>query len=190
MTDPRGPRGVRRPVAPIPDDGSFSAPQDHPEPGDPPDPDDVHACAEVVLRASRALLQVMATSLTPVLERVTMPQFRALVLLSTLGPTRIGALAQRLGVHQSTFTRTTDRMVDAGIVRRVENPGNRREVLVEATEVGLAYVREVTFRRRVEVEHIVSQLEPGQRQELCQALEAFAQVAAEPTLDALAVLGG
>ncbi|HEY6795102.1 MAG TPA: MarR family transcriptional regulator [Kineosporiaceae bacterium] len=143
-----------------------------------------------MLRASRALLQVMATSLAPALERVTVSQFRALVLLSALGPTRIGALAERLGVHQSTFTRTTDRMVEAGIVRRVENPDNRREVLVEATEVGLAHVREVAFRRRVEIEHVVSRLEPTQRLALCDALEAFARVSAEPTLESLAVLGG
>lgn len=191
MTDPRGPRGPRRPT-PAPDDGSppgqglLSSDGLRP----PPAGDDVDANADAVLEASRALLGVVAVSLAPVLEHVTLPQFRALVLLSALGPTRIGALAQRLGVHQSTFTRTTDRMVEAGIVRRLDNPVNRREVLVAATDVGLAYVREVTERRRQEIMHILARLDPAERAAVRQALEAFARAAGEPSDDALAVLGG
>jgi DNA-binding MarR family transcriptional regulator len=153
-------------------------------------PPDVDANADAVLHASRALLGVVAVSLVPVLEHVTLPQFRALVLLSALGPTRIGALAQRLGVHQSTFTRTTDRMVEAGIVRRIENPVNRREVLVAATDAGLAYVREVTERRRQEIVQILARLDPGERDAVRRALEAFARAAGEPSAETLAVLGG
>lgn len=152
--------------------------------------DTLDACADAVLAASRALLGVVAVSMAPVLEKVTVSQFRALVLLSGLGPTRIGALARRLGVHQSTFTRTTDRMVDAGIVRRLENPENRREVLVEATAAGLAHVREVTDRRRREIEQILAKLDAGEREAVRLALEVFARAAGEPSADALAVLGG
>jgi len=143
-----------------------------------------------VLAASRALLGVVALSLAPVLEQVTLTQFRALVLLSGLGPTRIGALAQRLGVHQSTFTRTTDRMVEAGLVRRLDNPGNRREVLVEATEAGLDHVREVTRRRRTGIEEILDRLDAAEVDAVGRALETFARAAGEPSVEALAVLGG
>ena len=147
------------------------------------------ACADEVLLASRALLGVVAESLSSVLEQVTLPQFRALVLLAGLGPTRIGALAQRLGVHQSTFTRTTDRMVEAGIVRRVENPHNRREVLVEATPAGLAHVREVTERRRRELARILVRLDAGERHAVREGLEAFTRAAGEPAAETLSVLG-
>ena len=69
------------------------------------------AAAEV-LTASRALLGVIARSVAPVLDRVTVPQFRVLVLLSTSdGPVRSGDLAAALGVHPSTFTRNADRLV-------------------------------------------------------------------------------
>lgn len=146
-------------------------------------------CVEAVLLASRAIIGIVALSLSPVLDRVTLQQFRALVLLAGTGPTRIGALAQRLGVHQSTFTRTTDRMVEAGIVRRVENPDNRREVLVEATEVGLAYVREVMLRRRQEVERSLRVLDPQERASVRRALETFARAAGVPPAETLALLG-
>jgi len=152
-------------------------------------PDVPAEVVEAVLVASRALLGVMAVSLMPVLEHVTLMQFRALTLLADLGPTRIGALAHRLGVHQSTFTRTTDRMVEAGLVHRLENPGNRREVLVQATEVGLAHVREVTRRRRHEIEGIVRRLDGPDRNAVRLALETFARAAGEPPLETLVVLG-
>jgi DNA-binding MarR family transcriptional regulator len=153
-------------------------------------PEELQSSVEAVLAASRALLGVVAVSLAPALEHVTLPQFRALVLLSGLGPVRIGSLAQRLGVHQSTFTRTADRMVDAGIVRRLENPENRREVLVEATERGLALVQEVSEGRRREIERVLTRLDAGQRSAVRRALETFALAAGEPPADALAVLGG
>jgi DNA-binding MarR family transcriptional regulator len=166
------------------DDGA--SPGRGPDDGTAADP----VAVEAVLVASRALLGVVAVSLAPTLEQVSLTQFRALVLLSGLGPTRIGALAQRLGVHQSTFTRTTDRMVEAGLARRVDNPGNRREVLVEATEAGLKHVREVTRRRREEIEKVLRRMSPGDQEAVRRALEAFAAAAGEPTAEVLAVLGG
>ena len=48
-----------------------------------------------VLAASRGLLGVVARSLAPALEDVTVPQFRLIVLVTTLGPTRSGDLAER-----------------------------------------------------------------------------------------------
>ncbi len=154
----------------------------------PPDGDAL--CVDAVIAASRALLGVVAGSLAPTLEHVSLTQFRALVLLSGLGPTRIGVLAQRLGVHQSTFTRTTDRMVGAGLARRVDNPGNRREVYVEATEAGLAQVHEVARRRREEIERVLHRMTPADRDAVRRGLEAFARVAGEPSVDTLALLGG
>jgi DNA-binding MarR family transcriptional regulator len=173
VTDPRAARGLRRPDESV-QDGA----------------DELGTCVDAVLIASRALLGVVAVSMAPMLEEVTLPQYRALVLLSVLGPTRIGALARRLGVHQSTFTRTTDRMVEAGIVRRLPNPENRREVLVEATDAGLAHVHQVTERRRREIERVVAGLDAAQREVLQVALETFARAAGEPPDESLAVLGG
>jgi hypothetical protein len=54
----------------------------------------------------------------------------------------------------------------------------------------MAYVQQVTDRRRAELELIVARLEPGDRPAVCRALEAFVAVAGEPTVEALAVLGG
>ncbi|MGN6742191.1 MAG: MarR family transcriptional regulator, partial [Amnibacterium sp.] len=73
---------------------------------------------QAVLRASRAMLAVVARSMGPVLDELTLPQFRVLVLLQTAGPARVGLLAERLGVVPSTFSRVLDRLESSGWVAR------------------------------------------------------------------------
>src|SRR5580658_2470565 len=58
-----------------------------------------------VLAASRALVAVAAKSLGAAEEEVTLPQYRALVVLATRGPQRMTELADALEVNQSTVTR-------------------------------------------------------------------------------------
>ena len=73
---------------------------------------DLDTSASAVLTASRALLAVVARSIAPELDRVTVPQFRVLVVLSTAGqPVRNRDLAEALGVHPSTFTRNKPMIV-------------------------------------------------------------------------------
>jgi DNA-binding MarR family transcriptional regulator len=152
---------------------------------DPADSETVQA----TLIASRALMGVMARSMASVLEQITLPQFRVLVLLSSSGPLRTGALAERTGVHASTLTRTADRLVRSGWVRRVENPLSRREVLIELTDTGAALVTEVSERRAAEIARILSRVPAEQRQKILAGLSIFAAAAGEPTPQDLLVLG-
>src|SRR5438132_13258844 len=78
-----------------------------------------------VLRASRVLVAVAARSLVGVDRDVTLPQFRALVVLASRGPLNPGAFADALGVHVSTATRMCDRLVAKGRMRR-EVPRTQR----------------------------------------------------------------
>lgn len=144
---------------------------------------------EATLHASRALLGVVARSLAPVLDQVSLAQFRVLVLLSELGPTRSGLLAEYLGVHASTFTRMADRLVAGGWVERQEAPHNRREVHVALTATGAGLVSEVTRRRRDALAAILDPLDAEQRQRIQAGLQLFAEAAGEPSLDDLSALG-
>ena len=144
---------------------------------------------QATLAASRALMGVMARSMASVLDQITLPQFRVLVLLSSSGALRTGALAERSGVHASTLTRTADRLVRGGWVRRLENPLSRREVLIELTDAGAALVREVTERRAAEIAEILSRMSPEARTQVLDGLQAFATAAGEPTPQDLLVLG-
>ena len=142
-----------------------------------------------VLTASRAMLGVIARSFADTLETVTLPQFRVLVLLSSLGPQRTGILAERLGANLSTFSRSLDRMVASGWVRREQNPGSRREVIITLTPEGEGIVNDVTQRRREDFRSILAQLTPAQRRQVFEAFDVFNSAAGEPTVEDLLPLG-
>ncbi|MFG2683639.1 MarR family winged helix-turn-helix transcriptional regulator [Streptomyces sp. NPDC048392] len=142
--------------------------------------EDVDAVTRAVLDASRLLVAVSARSLAGVEERVTLPQFRMLMVLSTRGATKLVDLADHLQVAPSTAMRMVDRLIAAGLADRQTNPGNRRETLLTLTEEGGRTVERVVARRRAEVAAIVERLAPGQRAALIEALTVFSEAGGEP----------
>jgi DNA-binding MarR family transcriptional regulator len=145
--------------------------------------------SEETLTASRALLGIVARSVAPALEAVSLPQFRVLVLLSSEGPTRVGQLAVQVGANPSTFSRSVDRMVAGGWVARSENPDSRREVLLELTDDGRWLVESVTTRRRREIEAVLTRMTAADRTALMTALAAFNTAAGETSVGDLLPLG-
>ncbi|MBV2353351.1 MarR family transcriptional regulator [Streptomyces sp. J2-1] len=142
--------------------------------------DDVDAVTRAVLTASRLLVAVSARSLAGTEERVTLPQFRMLVVLATRGATKLVALADLLQVAPSTAMRMVDRLIAAGLAERKGNPDNRRETLLLLTEEGRRTVEHVTARRRSEIAAIVELLRPTERLALVEALNAFNEAGGEP----------
>ncbi|MET9771967.1 MarR family transcriptional regulator [Streptomyces sp. NPDC006415] len=142
--------------------------------------DDVDAVTQAVLTASRLLVAVSARSLAHVEDRVTLPQFRMLVVLSTRGTTKLVTLAELLHVAPSTAMRMLDRLITAGLADRKTNPDNRRETLLRLTDEGHRTVENVTARRREEITAIVQRLAPHQRTALINALTDFNKAGGEP----------
>ncbi|MFI5663227.1 MarR family winged helix-turn-helix transcriptional regulator [Streptomyces sp. NPDC051684] len=142
--------------------------------------DDVAAVTRAVLTASRLLVAVSARSLAEVEDRVTLPQFRMLVVLSTRGATKLVTLAELLHVAPSTAMRMVDRLIAAGLADRQINPDNRRETLLQLTGEGRLIVENVTVRRRQEIAGIVERLTPEHRASLVDALTAFNEAGGEP----------
>ncbi|ASN53635.1 MarR family transcriptional regulator [Sinomonas sp. R1AF57] len=148
-----------------------------------------HDDVEAVLRASRALLGIVASSLSNALESVSLPQFRVLVVLASCGPTPIGALAGKLGSVPSTFSRFLDRMEEAELVERQPSPDSRREVLVALRPKGAAIVQEATERRRAAIAEILQRAGAGELAIIVEGLGAFSVAAGEPAPETLIVLG-
>lgn len=135
-----------------------------------------------VLTASRVLVAVSARSLAEVEDRLTLPQFRTLVVLADPDSTNLNRLAERLGVSPSTALRSVDRLVGADLATRQENPRNRREVVIALTARGQQVVQDVTDRRRTEIARILRRMRPEARTELIGAFQAFASAAGEPAV--------
>ena len=144
---------------------------------------------DATLIASRALLGVIARSMSEALEVVTLPQFRILVVLYANGPLRFGVLADKMRINPSTFSRSIDRMVAGGWVERTQSPESRREILIALSQHGRGLVDHVMLRRRNELDRILAPMESEQRREIEHALRLFADAAGEPSDDDLLTLG-
>ena len=135
---------------------------------------------DAVLRASRVLVAVAVRSLAAVDHDVTLPQYRALVVLASRGPQRPTELAEALAVHPSTITRLCDRLVAKRLVHRGEAPANRREVSIRLTPKGRRLVDAVTARRREEIASIAVNIPTRERAATVHALHALGEAAHEP----------
>lgn len=144
---------------------------------------------DATIGASLALLGVVVRSLGSALEQVTLPQYRALVVVAEHGPLRSGDLAVQLGVHQSTMTRTVDRLVAGGWAIRQVSPDSRREVLVALTGRGHDLVGDVMAQRRREVARVLARADDEGRRAIRTGLAAFAAAAGEPEPGELRSLG-
>jgi DNA-binding MarR family transcriptional regulator len=134
---------------------------------------------DTVLAASRALVAVAARSLASAGDEVTLPQYRALVVLAARGPQGTAELAAALAVTPSTVTRLCDRLVRKGLVRRHRQAGDRRAVRIALTGAGRDLVAEVTRRRRTELGRLLGALPPDQHEPVIAAFRAFAAAAGE-----------
>jgi DNA-binding MarR family transcriptional regulator len=134
---------------------------------------------DTVLAASRALVAVAARSLAAAGDEVTLPQYRALVVLAARGPQGTAELAAALAVNPSTVTRMCDRLVRRGLVRRHRQAGDRRTVRIALTAAGRDLVAEVTRRRRAELARLLGALPPDQHEPVIAAFRAFAAAAGE-----------
>ncbi len=80
-------------------------------------------------------------------------------------------LADDLTLTSSGTTRLIDRMEEAGLVRRRPSPGDRRSVLVEATEQGRAvFLRAAEVHARVVQRYFVDPLEGEDYERMTHAL--------------------
>src|SRR5215468_10659263 len=139
-------------------------------------PDDL---VDTVLAASRALVAVAARSLAAAGDEVTLPQYRALVVLAASGPQGTADLADALAVNPSTATRMCDRLVRKGLVRRHRQAGDRRTVRIALTAAGRDLVAEVSRRRRAELTRLLGALPPQEHEPVIAAFRAFAAAAGE-----------
>lgn len=145
---------------------------------DEPTGDDLEAVTSAMLAASRLLVTVAARSLAAAEDRVTLPQFRMLMVVGQ-GETKLVTLAERLGVNPSTAVRMADRLISAGLVSREVNPSDRRETVLRLTEEGQRIVDEVVGLRRSEITTVLARMGASQRRALIQSLKVFNEASGE-----------
>jgi DNA-binding MarR family transcriptional regulator len=134
---------------------------------------------KATMLAARALVAISAQSLAAVDDIVTAPQLRVLVMVASRGPLNLAAVARGLGVHPSNATRACDRLVASGLLDRRDDPGDRRNLLLQLTEEGHRLVDGVMDRRRHAIAEVLERMPALQRAALIPVLTEFAQAAGE-----------
>lgn len=134
---------------------------------------------DAVLATSRVLVAVAARSLAEIADEVTLPQYRALVVLASKGPQNVACLAEALNVTPPTATRMCDRLVKKGLISRRTDRDDRREVKIALKKSGRDLVAEVTRRRRLEIANLLDKLSLADQSSLVSLLNALATAAGE-----------
>jgi DNA-binding MarR family transcriptional regulator len=143
----------------------------------PPNDTSLRDATEAALVASRAMVAIAAQSLNE-LDDVTLPQYRALLIVASRGPCTSGELAGALGVHASTVTRLVDRLLTKGLLDRAI-PSDRREVMLSVTPAAVAVLDAVTTARRTRMRAVLRRMPVADRAAVLAAFAAFAAAAGE-----------
>ena len=134
---------------------------------------------DAVLTASRVMVAIDARSLGSSGEDVTLPQFRALVLMGAQGPLRPADLAEALSVDPSTVTRLCDRLETKKLISRRRIREDRREVWIRLSSAGQQFLDAVTDNRRTEIARIIALLPLSTHSKLFDAFTLFGVAAGE-----------
>lgn len=140
---------------------------------------DLDQVAAAVLTASRVLVGVAARSLAGMAEEITVPQYRALIVLAGHGAMRPVDLADALSITSSTATRLCDRLVLKGLISRERTGPDRRAVELALTSEGRHLLDTVTVARQSEIVRILEAVPESERLGIARALALFGQAAGE-----------
>jgi DNA-binding MarR family transcriptional regulator len=108
---------------------------------------------------------------------LTVTQLRALFVLARASPTTVSRLAAKLGTKLPSTSILVDRLVQAGLVERSSDPGDRRRVLLVASAQGIDLMRRLR-RGNVELRQWLHALSPETLDGLTAGLRALGEVAA------------
>lgn len=132
-----------------------------------------------------AAVESSVDSLVAVLERARLAQqpaippaqLRVLTIVAGNRHTNMSRLAEALDVVPSSASRLCDRLEATGLLRRVADPRDRREVRLLLTSASRRLLADLRERRRDALAEVLERMPAGSRQDLLRALQAFESAA-------------
>lgn len=127
---------------------------------------------EIVASLRRVLARIGGESSAVWMDlNITMPQMKVLMLLRESGTLRVGVLARHLNVSTPTITGIVDRLVREDLVKREDDPSDRRVVLNSLTEKGQGVIERLAHRSDAELQRMVGSLSAEEQTEIAQSLK-------------------
>jgi DNA-binding MarR family transcriptional regulator len=137
---------------------------------------DVAAAMESAVESLVAVLDSARLAQSPA---VPPAQLRVLTIIANTRHTNMSRLAEALAVVPSSASRLCDRLEATGLLRRVPDPRDRREVRLLLTPAARRLLDELRERRQAALADVLERMSPASRQELVRSLAAF-HAAADP----------
>lgn len=109
---------------------------------------------------------------------ITMPQLRALFAVRRRQPITVSDLADALGQRLAAVSALVTRLVRAGLLRRSEDPQDRRRIRLELTDHAERVLAAVDDRSAARFTAILGRMSPQGRQALATALDELIGLAA------------
>jgi DNA-binding MarR family transcriptional regulator len=136
-----------------------------------------HECARCVLDVTppvgRVLRQFMRHHR---LEGLSVPQFRALALLSFSPKASLSLLADHVGSSLPAASRMVDGLVAKKLIARQESSNDRRQVSLALTPRGMIAFRESRQATHRQLTQLLSVLTASQRQDIIQSMKLLAGI--------------
>jgi DNA-binding MarR family transcriptional regulator len=119
-------------------------------------------------------------------QALTPTKLRAISVLSDEGELRIGELAARVGVDETTATRLVDRLESAGLAERRRLTDDRRVAVVALTVAGADVASVAADERRKFFADVLDALQPNERRELVRLTAKASRALRDTSLELIA----
>ncbi|HEX9371350.1 MAG TPA: MarR family transcriptional regulator [Roseiflexaceae bacterium] len=138
-----------------------------------------HTLIEAILESHRSVSRVIGLSTAPVWMDLdlSMAQLKTLLALHTSGALPIGQIAETLGVGLPTASHLVDRLVQARLAVREEDPLDRRRTLAQLSPEGVELAERLREVRSELLRRWLTQMDDAGLAALCRGLEALDRVA-------------
>ncbi|MFI1994300.1 MarR family transcriptional regulator [Actinoplanes sp. NPDC020271] len=137
---------------------------------------DVAAAIESSVESLAAVLERARLAQAPVIPPA---QLRVLTIVAENRHTNMSRLAEALDVVPSSASRLCDRLEATGLLRRVVDPRDRREVRLLLTPASRRLLADLREHRRAALTEVLERMPVSARQDLVRALRAFEAAAAD-----------
>jgi DNA-binding MarR family transcriptional regulator len=142
----------------------------------------VSDAAAAVESTVESLLAVLDNARLEQAPAVPPAQLRVLSIVSRNRHTNMSRLAEALDVVPSSASRLCDRLEATGLLRRVPDPRDRREVRLLLTAAARRLLADLREGRRRALAEVLDRMKPQDTDDLVRALAAF-DAAAAPVTD-------
>jgi DNA-binding MarR family transcriptional regulator len=146
--------------------------------------------AAAVESAVESLVTVLEAARLAQTPAVPPAQLRVLAIVANNPDTNMSRLAEALDVVPSSASRLCDRLEATGLLRRVPDPRDRREVRLLLTASARRLLEQLRERRRIALGDVLERMPAASRQELARGLQDFAHASDHGGADGAAGTAG